>query len=80
MGTACYVKGSEKVLNKSLDILKVKKGEMTEDGLFTIKDVRCIGACGLAPVLSVGEKIYGHVSDDMVEDILREYRGENYGN
>jgi len=80
MGTACYVKGSEKVLKKCLDILKVKKGQMTDDGLFTIKDVRCIGACGLAPILSVGDKIYGHVKEDMVEDILEKYRGESNGN
>ena len=79
MGTACYVKGSEKVLHKCLDVLKVSKKEITSDGLFTIRDVRCIGACGLAPVLTVGEKVYGHVSEDMVEDILDKYRGENNG-
>lgn len=76
MGTACYVKGSEKVLHKCLDVLKVSKNEITEDGLFTIRDVRCIGACGLAPVLTVGDKVYGHVTEDMVEDILNKYRGE----
>jgi NADH:ubiquinone oxidoreductase subunit E len=76
MGTACYVKGSEKVLEKCLDLLDVEKNEITKDGLFSIKDVRCIGACGLAPVLSVGEKVYGHVSADMVEDILNKFRGE----
>lgn len=80
MGTACYVKGSEKVLHKCLDLLKIDKNEMTEDGLFTIKDVRCIGACGLAPILTVGDKVYGHVNEDMVEDILDKYRGENNGN
>ncbi len=78
MGTACYVKGSEKVLKKCLDILDIKKNEMTEDELFTIKDVRCIGACGLAPVLTVGDKVYGHVNEDMVEDIIDHYRGENH--
>ena len=76
MGTACYVKGSEKVLDKCLELLKIKKNEMTEDGLFSIKDVRCIGACGLAPILTVGEKVYGHVNEDMVEDILDKYRGD----
>jgi len=80
MGTACYVKGSEEVLNKCLGLLNVKKNEVTEDGLFTVRDVRCIGACGLAPVLTVGEKVYGHVTEDMVEDILDKYRGENDGN
>ncbi len=77
MGTACYVKGAEAVLNKCLDVLKTGKNEVTEDGLFTVRDVRCIGACGLAPVLTVGEKVYGHVTEDMVEDIVGKYRGEN---
>ncbi len=76
MGTACYVKGSEKVLEKCLTLLDVEKNEITKDGLFSVKDVRCIGACGLAPVLSVGEKVYGHVSADMVEDILNKFRGD----
>ncbi len=80
MGTACYVKGAEKVLHKCLDVLKVSKNEISEDGLFTVRDVRCIGACGLAPVLTVGEKVYGHVNEDMVEDILSKYRGEEDGN
>ena len=80
MGTACYVKGAEKVLDKFLDVLDVQKGDITDDGLFTIKDVRCIGACGLAPVLTVGEKVFGHVSEGMVEDILDQYRGEENGN
>ena len=80
MGTACYIKGSEKVLHKCLDLLKVEKTEITEDGLFSVRDVRCIGACGLAPILTVGEKVYGHVSEDMVENILNQYRGEIDGN
>lgn len=76
MGTACYVKGSEKVLKKFLKTLDVEKTEVTKDDLFTIRDVRCIGACGLAPVLTVDEKVYGHVKEDMVEGILNNYRGE----
>ena len=76
MGTACYVKGAEKVLNKILKSLDVEKGEVTEDELFTVRDVRCIGACGLAPVLTVGEKVYGHVTEDMVSGILDEYKGD----
>ena len=78
MGTACYVKGAEKVLKKCLEVLKVDKDEITKDGLFTVRDVRCIGACGLAPVLTVGEKVFGHVNEDMVEDILDEFRGEDH--
>ena len=80
MGTACYVKGAEKVLKKCLEVLGVQKNEITEDKMFTVRDVRCIGACGLAPVLTVGEKVYGHVTEDMVEDIIDRYRGENNGN
>jgi NADH:ubiquinone oxidoreductase subunit E len=76
MGTACYVKGSDKILHKCLDTLKVEKGEVTEDGMFTLRDVRCIGACGLAPIMTVGEKVYGHVTVDMVDDIINKYRGE----
>lgn len=76
MGTACYVKGAEKVLHKVLKTLDVEKNEVSEDELFTVRDVRCIGACGLAPVLTVGEKVYGHVTEDMVDGILDVYRGE----
>lgn len=76
MGTACYVKGAEKVLNKLLSTLDVEKNEVTKDELFTVRDVRCIGACGLAPVMTIGEKVYGHVTEDMVEDILKEYKGD----
>lgn len=76
MGTACYVKGAEAVLRKCLKTLNVNKGDISEDGLFTVRDVRCIGACGLAPVLTVGEKVYGHVTENMVDSIINEYRGE----
>ena len=76
MGTACYVKGAEKVLNKILKELDVEKNEVSKDELFTVRDVRCIGACGLAPVLTVGEKVYGKVKEDMVLGILDEYKEE----
>lgn len=80
MGTACYVKGADKVLAKTLKVLGVEKEEVTEDGLFSVRDVRCIGACGLAPVVTVGEKVYGHVTEDKVESIINEYRGDLNGN
>jgi len=76
MGTACYVKGSEKVLKKFISELGIQKNEMTKDELFTIKDVRCVGACGLAPIVTVGEKVYAHVHEDDVAGILNEYRGD----
>ncbi|MCF7925009.1 MAG: NAD(P)H-dependent oxidoreductase subunit E [Candidatus Izimaplasma sp.] len=80
MGTACYVRGAEKVLQKLLEKLEINKGDVTEDGLFSVKDVRCIGACGLAPVVTVGEKVYGHATEDMALDIIDKYRGDLDGN
>ena len=78
LGTACYVRGSEKILKKFLDVLDVNKNEITKDELFTIKDVRCVGACGLAPVVTVGEKMYGHVENDDVEKIINDLRGDTH--
>lgn len=73
MGTACYVRGGEKVLDEFKRMLKVNVGETTADGKFSISCLRCVGACGLAPVVAVGDKIYGRVSPDGVKDILKEY-------
>ncbi|MBM7562039.1 NADH-quinone oxidoreductase subunit NuoE family protein [Fusibacter tunisiensis] len=70
MGTACFVKGVDKVMDEFSNQLGVKNGETTEDGLFTLKDVRCIGACGLAPVVMVNEKVYGHVKPEDVSKII----------
>lgn len=75
MGTACFVKGADKVLDRVLKTLNIEKGQMTEDGLFTVKDVRCIGACGLAPILTVNDKVYGKVTPKDVEGIIHHYRG-----
>lgn len=72
-GTACYVRGAEKVLDEFKRILNVKVGETTSDGKFSLSCLRCVGACGLAPVVMVGEKVYGRVSPDGVKDILKEY-------
>ncbi len=80
MGTACYVRGADTVLHTLLERLEIDKGHVTEDGLFSVRDVRCIGACGLAPVVTVGEKVYGHVTDDMALDIIDKYRGEHNDN
>jgi len=74
MGTACFVKGADKVLDRVMEVTGTKKGEMSKDGLFTIKDVRCIGACGLAPVLTINDKVYGKVKPKDVDDIIRHYR------
>jgi len=72
-GTACYVRGAEKVVDEFKRILNIKVGETTPDGKFSISCLRCVGACGLAPVVMVGEKVYGRVSPDGVKDILNEY-------
>lgn len=73
LGTACYVRGSEKVLDEFKKELKIQVGETTPDGKFSISCLRCVGACGLAPVVMVGEKVYGRVSPESVKDIIGEY-------
>jgi NADH-quinone oxidoreductase subunit E len=77
MGTACYVKGAVNILQKVLKELDVEKNEITKDGLFSVKDVRCVGACSLAPILTVDDKVYGNVTEDKVADILNSYRGDS---
>lgn len=73
MGTACYVRGAEKVLEEFKRLLKVKVGETTDDGKFSLSCLRCVGACGLAPVVTIGERVYGRVSAEDVKRILGEY-------
>jgi len=72
-GTACYVRGAENVLAEFKKELKIDVGETTADGKFSISCLRCVGACGLAPVVMVGDKTYGRVSPEMVKDIIKEY-------
>lgn len=72
-GTACYVRGAEKVLEEFKKQLGIGVGQSTPDGKFSLTCLRCVGACGLAPVVQVGEKTYGRVSPDGVKDILKEY-------
>ncbi len=73
MGTACYVRGAEKVLNEFKKELSIEVGQTTDDGKFSLSSLRCVGACGLAPVVMVGEKTYGRVAPDEVKEILNEY-------
>jgi NADP-reducing hydrogenase subunit HndA len=73
MGTACYVRGAEKVLDEFKKELKLSVGETTKDGKFSLSSLRCVGACGLAPVVLVGDKTYGRVAPDDVKNILKEY-------
>lgn len=74
MGTACYVRGAEKVLEEFKRILQIQVGETSTDGKFSLSSLRCVGACGLAPVVMIGEKTYGRVSPDGVKDIIKEYQ------
>ena len=76
LGTACYVKGSGKILAKLEEKLGIKTGECTEDGEFSLDASRCIGACGLAPVFTVNEEVYGRVKEDgsELDGILAKYR------
>ena len=73
LGTACYVKGSGKILERIKEKLGIDVGECTPDGKFSIEATRCIGACGLAPVFTVGEAVYGRLTDADVDDVLAKY-------
>ncbi len=73
MGTACYVKGAVDVQDEIEHILNIKINETTEDGLFTLKFSRCVGACSLAPFVTVGEDVYGRVKQEDVQKILAKY-------
>jgi NADH-quinone oxidoreductase E subunit len=77
MGTACYIRGAQKVLETIQDALEIVPGETSEDMMFTLDETRCIGACGLAPVLVVDEKVYGRVTPEQVKEILSAYRSES---
>ena len=74
MGTACYVRGAEQVLDELKRQLKIEVGETTVDGKFSINALRCVGACGLAPVVMVGEKVHGRVAPTDVKKILDQYK------
>ncbi len=74
LGTACYVKGSQKVLDRLSEELKVPVGDTTDDGLFTLNATRCLGACGLAPVMTVNDEVYGRLTPDAIPGILAKYR------
>ncbi|MBR1993029.1 MAG: NAD(P)H-dependent oxidoreductase subunit E [Firmicutes bacterium] len=73
MGTACYVKGANEVLDKFRTRLSIDVGECTEDGKFSLEACRCIGACGLAPVVTINDEVYGKLTADDVDGILDDY-------
>lgn len=77
MGTACYVKGANEVLETIKEILDIKIGETTEDMLFSLQEARCIGACGLAPVVMINDKIYGELNPKKITDIINDLKKQS---
>jgi NADH:ubiquinone oxidoreductase subunit E len=73
LGTACYVKGADRVAQKFMEDLGIRWGETTSDGVFTLEGSRCLGTCGLAPVVMIGEDVHANVTPDQVPVILDEY-------
>ena len=80
LGTACYVKGAQQVLDKFSELLGIKAGETTEDGLFTLDALRCIGACGIAPAVSINGKVYPKVEVKAIPGIIEELRAKGGAN
>ena len=74
LGTACYVKGSGIIMEKLEEMLGIKSGAITSDLRFSLDATRCIGACGLAPVMTIGEDVYGRLEPSMLKDILAKYQ------
>ena len=73
LGTACYVRGSEKLLEEIKRVLGIDVGETTPDGKFSLDCLRCVGACGLAPVMMIGEKVYGRMEPQDIRKVLEEF-------
>ena len=76
LGTACFVKGSQKIMDRLKERLKIEEGETTNDGKFSIEAQRCVGACGLAPVFTVNGKVYGKATVKMLDEVLDELEKE----
>lgn len=76
LGTACYVKGAQLVVDKFAEILGIKAGETTEDGLFTLDVLRCVGACAIAPAVSINGKVYPCVTVDQCAKIISDYKAK----
>jgi NADH-quinone oxidoreductase subunit E len=77
LGTACYLKGGQDLIEEARNILSLAEDAVTEDGLFSIDPVRCVGCCGLAPVITVGTDTYGKVTKDQLPEIIVKYRNGN---
>ena len=80
LGTACYVKGAGQVLDKFSEIIGIKPGETSKDGLFTLAALRCIGACGIAPAVTINGKVYPKLTVDAVPKIVDEYKAMEANN
>lgn len=76
MGTACYLKGGQDLIDELENLLGIGVNQVTEDGEFGVEAVRCIGCCGLAPVLTVGEEVFGKVKNEQLPEILAKFRGK----
>jgi NADH-quinone oxidoreductase subunit E len=74
LGTACYLKGGQDLIEEARSILGIAEGGVTEDGLFSIDPVRCVGCCGLAPVMTVGPDTYGKLTKDQLPEIIAKYQ------
>ncbi len=76
LGTACYVKGAQQVIDKFSELLNIGPGETTEDGLFTLDALRCIGACGIAPAVTINGKVYPKMAVSQVQEVIESYQLE----
>ena len=76
LGTACYVKGAQQVIDKFSEILHIKPGQTTADGMFTLDALRCIGACGIAPAVSINGEVYPKLDPKDCEKIIKKYRAK----
>jgi len=76
LGTACYVKGSQDVMDKLAEELSIKVGQTTEDRMFTLEATRCLGCCGLAPVMTIDEDVYGNIDPKRVPEVIAKYRNQ----
>ena len=76
LGTACFVKGSEKILDRAKEVLKIEPGETTADGMFSLEETRCVGACGLAPVFTVNGEVYGRATVQLLDKVIDEIKGK----
>ena len=74
LGTACFVKGSGNLLDRAKERLKINSGEVTQDGKFSIDEVRCVGACGLAPVFMINNEVYGNATVKMLDEAIDKYK------